>query len=202
MITLEFGKVVAVKPPRVDVSLQSYNGEYTISNALVLTCGGQSTAGTASWFNFSAGDVVACLVDDERPENALVIGGIYGDSQNVPTGSGVGIETSGEICLKANKVFAGQKVSIGEEAVKASRDPLVQSELTKIKNVLNGLIANYNSHIHSVTAMTSADSAAIVASAASGSPAALVSCVTGPTPSTQATTYILGKTESYSVYVY
>lgn len=202
MITLEFGKIVAVKPPRVDVSLQSYNGENTISNALVLTCGGQATAGATSWFNFSAGDVVACLVDDERPENALVIGGVYGDAQNVPTGSGIGIETSGEICLKANKVFVGQKVTIEEDADKTCRDRLVQDELGKIKSVLNGLISNYNSHVHSVAAMSAADSAAIVASASSGTPATLATCVTGTTPSTQSTTYILDKTESYSVYVY
>lgn len=202
MITLEFGKIVAVKPPRVDVSLQSYNGENTISNALVLTCGGQSQAGATSWFNFSAGDVVACLVDDERPENALVIGGVYGDLQAVPLGSGLGIETAGDVCIKANAVFAGQKVTIAEDADKTCRDRLVQGELNKIKAVLNGLIDNYNAHTHSISVLSPENCAAIVASATSGEPATLASCLTGvPTP-LQSVTYVSDKTEAYSVYVY
>lgn len=200
MITLEFGTIEAVKPPRVDVRLLSYNGESTIKNALVLSCGGQSTAGTASWVNFAPGDVVACLVDDERPENALILGGVYGDAQTVPDGVGIGISSAGDVKIKAPSVWLGQSVA-APSAVKTCRDPLVQSELEKIKAVLNGLISNYNSHTHSIMVINPGDSAAIVASATSGAPAALSSCSTIPTTSSQGATYDPGDTASNSVYV-
>lgn len=200
MITLEFGTIEAVKPPRVDVRLLSYNGESTIKNALVLSCGGQSTAGTASWVNFAPGDVVACLVDDERPENALILGGVYGDAQTVPDGAGVGVSSAGDVKIKALSVWLGQSVA-APSAVKTCRDPLVQSELEKIKAVLNGLISSYNLHTHSIMVMNPGDSAAIVASATSGSPAPLTSCSTIPTTSSQGATYDPGDTASNSVYV-
>lgn len=200
MITLEFCTIEAVKPPRVDVRLLSYNGESTIKNALVLSCGGQSTAGTASWVNFAPGDVVACLVDDERPENALILGGVYGDAQTVPDGVGVGVSSAGDVKFKAPSVWLGQSVA-APSAVKTCRDPLVQGELEKIKAVLNGLISNYNSHTHSIMVMSAADSAAIVASATSGAPAPLASCSTIPTTSSQGATYDPGDTASNSVYV-
>lgn len=200
MITLEFGTIEAVKPPRVDVRLLSYNGESTIKNALVLSCGGQSTAGTASWVNFAPGDVVACLVDDERPENVLVLGGVYGDAQTVPDGVGVGVSSAGDVKIKAPSVWLGQSVA-APSAVKTCRDPLVQSELEKIKAVLNGLISNYNAHTHSIMVISAADSAAIVASATSGAPAPLASCSTIPTTSSQGATYDPGDTASNSVYV-
>lgn len=200
MITLEFGTIEAVRPPRVDVRLLSYNGESTIKNALVLSCGGQSTAGTASWVNFAPGDVVACLVDDERPENALILGGVYGDAQTVPDGVGVGVSSAGDVKIKAPSVWLGQSVD-APSAVKTCRDPLVQSELEKIQFVLNSLISLYNSHTHSIMVMSPTDSSAIVASASSGVPAPLASCVTISTTSSQSETYDIGETASNSVYV-
>lgn len=200
MITLEFGTIEAVRPPRVDVRLLSYNGESTIKNALVLSCGGQSTAGTASWVNFAPGDVVACLVDDERPENALILGGVYGDAQTVPDGAGVGVSSAGDVKIKAPSVWLGQSVA-APSAVKTCRDPLVQSELENIQFVLNSLISLYNSHTHSITVMSPTDSAAIVASATSGVPAPLSSCATSSTTSSQSETYDPGETASNSVYV-
>ncbi len=181
MITLEFGTIEAVKPPRVDVRLLSYNGESTIKNALVLSCGGQSTAGTASWVNFAPGDVVACLVDDERPENALILGGVYGDAQTVPDGAGVGISSAGDVKIKAPSVWLGQSVA-APSAVKTCRDPLVQGELEKIQTALNGLIASYNAHVHPYLNGTAPSSTSAMASQYAGS-------------------YSAGETASNSVYV-
>lgn len=182
MITLEFGTIEAVKPPRVDVRLMSYNGESTIKNALVLSCGGQSTAGAASWFNFSTGDVVACLVDDERPENALILGGVYGDAQTVPAGSGVGVETFGDVKIKATSVWLGQKVD-APDCAKTCRDPLVQIQLSNIETALNGLISAFNLHTHPYVNVEAPATTSTIITPYGGS-------------------YTAGPTESNTVYVY
>ena len=142
MIMIKFAKVRKIKGCRVMLALTGYEGEAVIEAILLMPCG---VAGPQVWLPPSVGDVVAVLYDAERPENSVVVGAVYPDGKNPPkTGAD-------EIALQAGKVFIGDDVS---ETKPCPRDDHVQDELKAIKSELDAFVSAYNSHVHTVPALT------------------------------------------------
>ncbi len=137
MIRLEYGKIESVENSRAVVLLPGYDGEARV-DALIAFPGGGSSVKT--WVPPQAGDVVAVVVDDERPEDSLVVGGLYARGQVSPM--------SGEsIAFQAPEVRLGESVS---DAEKVARDDRVQAQLTAIKNALDALVEAFNLHTHPI----------------------------------------------------
>lgn len=156
MISLVYGKVTGIKPPRVNVKLTGIEGDAEIE-CMLLQLGGQSS-GQRQWIAPLKDDVVAVLFDDEKPENSLILGGVYSDKQGVPTGDGIAVQTktvhveaSGDIEARAQHVRAGKNLN-GVE--KASRADLVKFELDDIKSALDTIVRAFNTHTHGVSGTT------------------------------------------------
>lgn len=134
---LEYGKIESVENSRAVVLLSGYDGDARV-DALIAFPGGGSSVKT--WIPPQPGDVVAVIVDDERPEDSLVVGGLYVGGQSAPM--------NGEkIAFQAPEVRFGASVS---DAEKVARDDRVQVQLTAIKNALDALVEAFNSHTHPI----------------------------------------------------
>lgn len=139
MISLVYGILKSAENGRAAVSLPGYEGDAVFDAVLMLPGGGQSVK---TWIAPVAGDQVAVLVDDERPEDSLVLGGVYTDVQSAPM-------DGARVAIQAPEVWLGADVS---QAKKAARDDRVQTELSAIKSALDSLVAAYNSHTHATPA--------------------------------------------------
>lgn len=115
-----FGEIVQVDAGRASVRLAGYESDGVIE-AVLLQAGGGSSVKT--WTPPQAGDIVAVAYDEERPEDSIVLGGIYTDAQTPP-------KTGAEIALQASAIYLGESMS---GIQRASRDDHVQAELTAIK---------------------------------------------------------------------
>lgn len=180
MISLVYGKVTGIKPPRVSVKLTGIESDAELE-CMTLQLGGQSS-GQRQWIAPLKDDVVAVLFDDEKPENSLILGGVYSDSQSVPDGNGVAIQTenirieaSGDVEAIGAHVRAGKNLN---GAKKASRADLVKLELDDIRSALDTIVNAFNSHKHAVSGT------------ATGIPAA-----------TTINTYIVGDTGCNTVFI-
>lgn len=166
---LQYGEVVETGGAQIRVKLSGYEADVAVDMKL-LQPGGFSAV--KSWIAPQAGDCVAVLVDTERPEDSVVLGGVYTDVRG-PVGTGA------TIALQAPRVYIGSDV---DAAQKAARDDHVQAELAAIKAALDALVLAFNDHVHEYLNVTSPASTAI------------------PTnPATQ--TYTVGDTAADSVYV-
>lgn len=119
------------------MSMPGYEGDAVVDAVLMLPGGGHSVK---TWIPPVAGDQVAVLVDDEHPEDSLVLGGVYTDSQTAP-------KDGERVAIQAPEVWLGSDVAAAQ---KASRDDRVQKELSAIKSALDNLVAAYNSHTHPI----------------------------------------------------
>lgn len=137
MISLVYGILKSAENGRASVSLPGYEDDAVVDAVLMLPGGGQDVK---TWIAPVAGDQVAVLVDDERPEDSLVLGGVYTDSQTAP-------KNGSRVAIQAPDVWLGADVS---QAKKAARDDRVQSQLSAIKSALDDLVAAYNSHTHPI----------------------------------------------------
>lgn len=187
MINLVYGKVKGIKPPRVTVQLTGIEGDAELE-CMLLQPGGQSS-GQRQWIAPLKDDVVAVLFDDEKPENSLILGGVYSDKQGVPTGDGVAIQTkdvqikaSGDIVAQGKTVKAGKNMNM---LFAASRSDIVDAELLNVKSALDTIVTMFNSHTH--------------VSSAVGSPTSTPSQSTPPT--TMINTYDPGNTGCDSVFI-
>lgn len=168
-LELQYGEVIRSGGAQIRVSLSGFEADVAVDVKL-LQPGGFSAV--KSWIAPQAGDCVAVLVDTERPEDSVVLGGVYTDARG-PIGTG---ET---IVFQAPKVLLGSDV---DTAKKASRDDHVQTELAAIKAALDALVSAFNDHIHGYLNGTNPANTAV------------------PTnPATQ--TYTVGDTAADSVYV-
>lgn len=177
MINLVYGKVKGIKPPRVTVQLTGIEGDAELE-CMLLQPGGQSD-NQRQWTAPLEGDIVAVLYDSERPEVSLILGGVYSDSQNVPSGDGIAVQTktvhveaSGDIEAQAPHVKLGKDLS---KVKKAARADHVNSELGDIQSALDDIVTAFNTHTH----------------ASVGAP---------PTPTT-INPYIAGSTDASSVFI-
>lgn len=150
MINLVYGKVTGIKPPRVSVKLTGIEGDAELE-CMTLQLGGQSS-GQRQWIAPLKDDVVAVLFDDEKPENSLILGGVYSDNQGVPTGDGVAVQTkavhveaSGDIEAQAPHVKLGKDLSLSKKVARADH---VNSELGDIQIALDDLVTAFNTHVH------------------------------------------------------
>ena len=180
MISIKFAKVRKITGCRIMLALTGYDGEAVIEAILLMPCG---VAGPQVWLPPSVGDVVAVLYDAERPENSVVVGAVYPDGKNPPkTGAD-------EIALQAGKVFIGDDVNATKPC---PRDDRLQDQLKAIKSELDAFVSAYNTHVHTVPALT-------VNMAATPSPIAGPGTTAATTSRTQ--TYSVGQTASDSVEV-
>jgi len=168
-LELQYGEVIRSGGAQIRVSLSGYEADVAVDVKL-LQPGGFSSV--KSWVAPQAGDCVAVLVDTERPEESVVLGGVYTDARG-PIGTG---ET---IVFQASKVLLGSDV---DTAKKASRDDHVQAELTAIKAALDALVSAFNDHIHEYL---------------NGTSPANTAAPTNPA----AQTYTVGATAADSVYI-
>lgn len=134
---VQFGEIVSVKAGVATVKLSGYEADAAIDVVLLQPGGGSSVK---AWIPPVAGDVVAVLVDAERVEDSVVLGGVYTDRQTPPKSGDV-------IALQAKYVYVGDSM---EGIQKASRDDRVQTELKKIKSELDSLVSAYNLHTHTI----------------------------------------------------
>lgn len=168
-LELQYGEVIRSGGAQIRVSLSGFEADVAVDVKL-LQPGGFSSV--KSWVAPQAGDCVAVLVDTERPEDSVVLGGVYTDARG-PIGTGQ------TIVFQASKVLLGSDV---DTAKKASRDDHVQTELAAIKAALDALVSAFNDHIHEYLNGTNPANTAV------------------PTnPATQ--TYTVGDTAADSVYV-
>lgn len=187
MINLVYGKVKGIKPPRVTVQLTGIEGDAELE-CMLLQPGGQSDD-QRQWTAPLEGDIVAVLYDSERPEVSLILGGVYSDTQEVPQGDGVAIQTknvqikaSGDIIAQGKTVKAGKNMNM---LFAASRSDIVDAELLNVKSALDTIVTMFNSHTHLSTAV--------------GSPTSTPSESTPPT--TMINTYDPGNTGCDSVFI-
>lgn len=168
-LELQYGEVVETGGAQIRVKLSGYEADVALDVKL-LQPGGFSSV--KSWIAPQAGDCVAVLVDTERPEDSIVLGGVYTDARG-PIGTGA------TVALQAPRVYIGSNV---DTAQKATRDDHVQTELAAIKAALDALVSAFNDHIHGYLNGTNPANTAV------------------PTnPATQ--TYTVGDTAADSVYV-
>lgn len=185
-LELQYGEVIRSGGAQIRVSLSGYEADVAVDVKL-LQPGGFSSV--KSWVAPQAGDCVAVLVDTERPEDSVVLGGVYTDARG-PIGTG---ET---IVFQASKVLLGSDV---DTAKKASRDDHVQTELAAIKAELDLLTAAFNAHVHAIPAVSvSAASPTPDLPTRIGITATGTSATTTP-PHEQS--YTVGATAADSVYV-
>lgn len=187
MINLVYGKVKGIKPPRVTVQLTGIEGDAELE-CMLLQPGGQSDD-QRQWTAPLDGDIVAVLYDSERPEVSLILGGVYSDTQEVPSGDGVSIQTknievkaSGDVIVRAKTVKVGKNMNSLHEA---ARSDLVNGELKNIKSALDTIVSQFNSHTHLSTAVGTPTSA----------PASSIP------PTTMGNTYVAGTSACDSVFI-
>lgn len=168
-LELQYGEVIRSGGAQIRVSLSGYEADVAVDVKL-LQPGGFSAV--KSWIAPQAGDCVAVLVDTERPEDSVVLGGVYTDARG-PVGTGA------TIALQAPRVYIGSDV---DAAQKAARDDHVQAELAAIKAALDALVLAFNEHVHGYLNVTSPASTAVPTNPA-------------------AQTYTVGGTAADSVYV-
>lgn len=175
MISLVYGKVTGIKPPRVSVKLTGIEGDAELE-CMTLQLGGQSS-GQRQWIAPLKDDVVAVLFDDEKPENSLILGGVYSDKQGVPTGDGIAVQTktvhveASDIEAQAQHVKLGKDLSLVQKVARADH---VNSELSEIQSALDDIVTAFNTHVHASSGAT-------------------------PTPTT-INSYIAGNTDARSVF--
>lgn len=159
MISIQFGKIAAIRPPRVSVQLFGAFGDCVLEDCLIVTLGGQSPA-LRVWSPGSVGDVVAVLFDDDRPESSIVLGGVYGDRSALPdtTKSGLSVEGgvlsfdfSGASAVVAPSLTLGASTTGTSYAV---RDDKMSSELAAIRQQFYAMAEAFNLHVHAVTGAT------------------------------------------------
>ena len=138
-LELQYGEVIRSGGAQIRVSLSGYEADVAVDVKL-LQPGGFSSV--KSWIAPQAGDCVAVLVDTERPEDSVVLGGVYTDARG-PIGTGQ------TIVFQASKVLLGSDVDTSK---KASRDDHVQTELAAIKAALDALTTAFNAHVHAIPA--------------------------------------------------
>lgn len=178
---IQFAEVVKINRGTATVRLSGYDADVAIDLVLLQPGGGSSVK---TWVPPAAGDVVAVLVNSERLEDSVVLGGVYTDSQTPPKSGDV-------IALQAQYIYIGDSM---DGIQKASRDDHVQAELSAIKTALDALTADYNAHVHTVPAL------AVVSAA--GAP--LGSTVPGSTATglpQHAQGYTVGATAADSVFI-
>lgn len=134
---LIFGRVKSQSKGRISVILPGFLKDVTV-DALALV-GGQD--GVQTWASFNTGDLVAVLMDEEHPENAVVLGGVWTDS-GVPASA-----EKGEVAVRASKVSAFKSTPASLSS--ATRDDRLQQELAHIKGALDALVNAFNTHLHS-----------------------------------------------------
>lgn len=168
MISIQFGKIKRIKTPRLDIELCGDFETVTLAGCLVVTVGGQ-TDKMRSWAPGSVGDVVAVLFDDERPENSLVLGGVYGDADAVPkftgglsadlhsfvvnvkhggeldSGDSLTINCDGTATVTAESVVLGSSTSGTSPAARYDR---VNRELVLLRSELVAIQTAFNTHCH------------------------------------------------------
>ena len=156
-MNLVYGKVTKIEPPRVSVRLFGIEDDCELS-CLVLQLGGQSEK-QRQWIAPLQDDVVAVLFDAEKPENSLILGGVYPDGASVPEGPGIAIQAdggkidmSGDLTVKANAIRAGKDHN---NLHKAARSDRVDSELTDIMMALDNIVSAFNKHMHTCAAVGS-----------------------------------------------
>ena len=137
MLELQYGEVRRVIGSEVAVSLPGYARDVEVVVKLLQPAGSSSVQ---TWIPPQAGDCVAVLVDTERPECAVLLGGVYTD-RRPPVASGA------VIALQAPSVRLGSDVS---SAGKVPRDDHVQAELAAIKSALDSLVSQLNEHTHPI----------------------------------------------------
>lgn len=185
---IKFGKVTALNGPRVDVRLTGYDADAEIPALLMQPCG---VGGPSVWLPPSVGDTVVVAYDETRPENSVVLGCIYPDGANPPkTGAS-------EAAIEAGTVYLGSNLTLAQ---KCPRDDRLQMQLVAIKAELDAFVATYNAHTHTIVAVTTNDCAAIVAGA-QGTGAAGLTITAPATPAQHAQAYVVGQTDSDSVWV-
>lgn len=144
MINLVYGKVKGTNPPRVTVQLTGIEGDSELE-CMLLQLGGQSN-GQRQWTAPLEGDIVAVLYDSERPEVSLILGGVYSDTQEVPQGDGVAIQTknvdidaNSDINVKSKNLYADVNKDIFTDSksvyISASSVFSVHSEVKLGKNI-------------------------------------------------------------------
>ncbi len=185
-LELQYGEVIRSGGAQIRVSLSGYEADVAVDVKL-LQPGGFSSV--KSWIAPQAGDCVAVLVDTERPEDSVVLGGVYTDARG-PIGTG------DTIVFPATKVLLGFDV---DTAKKASRDDHVQTELAAIKSALDALTAAFNAHVHTIPA---------IAVLPPPDPPTVTGQIGVTEPGTSATTappfvqpYVVGATACDSVYI-
>lgn len=132
---IQFAEVVKVNRGVATVKLSGYDADVAIDLVLLQAGGGSSVK---TWVPPAAGDVVAVLVDGERLEDSVVLGGVYTDAQTPPKSGDV-------IALQAKYIYLGDSMA---GIQKASRDDHVQAELAAIKAALDSLVSAFNDHFH------------------------------------------------------
>lgn len=127
---LLYGEIINIKSGRAEVKLTGYEDDASLSAILLQPAGGSSVK---TWMPPQAGDVVAVLYNDERPEDSAVVGGVYTDAQNPP-------KSGAEIALQAPAVYAGDSMN---GVQKVARDDHVQTELGAIKSQFDAVYAAF-----------------------------------------------------------
>lgn len=135
MISLVYAELKSAKDGRATVSLPGYDAEALADVVLMLPGGGGAVK---TWIAPSPGDLVAVLLDEERPQDSLVLGGVYTDERHAP-------KDGDRVAIQAPEVWLGKSVS---DAKKAARDDRVQSQLSAIKSALDSLVTVFNAHAH------------------------------------------------------
>lgn len=154
MISIKFGTVAAVKAPRLDVRLYGFEDDAVFSGLLLVTPGGQ-TPTSSTWVAPAVGDVVAVLVDDETPENSIVLGGVYRDTDDPGGGSGdqvahakkIYADVSDSVSIKSPMTKIG---SVADPKNFAARADYVEDQLKAIEDALSDFITEFNFHRHLV----------------------------------------------------
>lgn len=186
---IKFGKITALNGPRVDVRLTGYESDAEIPALLMQPCG---VGGPSVWLPPSVGDTVVVAYDETYPENSVVLGCIYPDGANPPkTGAS-------EAAIEAGTVYLGSNLTLAQ---KCPRDDRLQIQLAAIKAELDAFVAAFNAHTHLVLEMKKAACAAIVAGATSSSETVPVEITIPKPPAQHAQTYVVGQTDSDSVWV-
>ena len=189
-MTLVYGILKSAKNGQASVSVAGYEGD-AVLDAVLLLPGGSHTVKT--WIPPVAGDQVAVLVDDEHPEDSLVLGGVYTDAQSAP-------KDGSRVAIQAPEVWLGDDVAAAQ---KAARDDHVQAELAAIKAALDALVEAFNVHTHQILLIPKDDASAIATAAAApgAAPAVLSTTYTSVVVTPAENPYTVKATAADSVWV-
>lgn len=160
MISIQYGKITAVKPPRASVELYGFGDDAVLENALVLSPAGQSENSSVH-FPISGGDVVAVLFDADYPQNSLILGGVYGNGDTLPgEGDEFTLRASAAV-IHANSVKIGANLSAIATSP-ASRSDLVAQNLAAIQASVTAIVTAFNVHTHTIQALPVSQNASII----------------------------------------